>query len=251
MGRSFAALAVVDSNELAFFARRRRRIRFPVVVRSLNSESPLIVCPLEHERRSLARAGLGDCCELQVAGPGAAAIARWCSSITIDNRLVLLAGLAGGLHIDVAPGTAQMIHAVRRPGLSDLIPSVRETEGWTIASSPTALRTPDAKRQFAFETRSDLVDMESRAFAEVAAERRWRWGIVRGVSDSVTMALPRDIDTWVDARGRSRPLRVAGSLVRRPHELAVTLRLARHSAAAMRAVAQRIERLLDEAPTNR
>jgi hypothetical protein len=215
------------------------------IVPPMTTESPLVVCPLEHERRCLVRAGLRDRCELHVCGPGSAAVARWGETVPMDSRLVILAGLAGALRQDIAPGAAEVIGSVRRPSQPDLLPVVREGGLWTVASASEALRDRDAKQRFAAATGADLVDMESQAFAELAAQRRWRWAIVRGVSDSLEMALPRDINSWVDARGRSRPLRIVISIMRRPRDGATVLQLARHSASAMDQVARCINRLLD------
>ncbi len=79
---------------------------------------------------------------------------------------------------------------------------------------------------------------------QIAEAGRWRWGIVRGVSDAACDRLPRDIGRWVDERGRTRLVRVATSLVRRPGELDCTLRLQRNSAAAMQVVARLIRTAL-------
>ena len=72
---------------------------------------------------------------------------------------------------------------------------------------------------------ADLVDLESVAFAEIATDRGWRWAIVRGVSDDAGSPLPAGVESWVDRRGRSRPLRTAGAVVRHPAMVASLVRL--------------------------
>ncbi len=117
--------------------------------------------------------------------------------------------------------------------------------GGPVVSCPgRTLTSPEAKREWAARTGSDLVDLESAAFARVAEENRWRWAIVRGVSDGPDTTLPADIDTWVDAIGRTRIGRVARAMLRGRVTLGQLMRLRTDGNAAMSAAAAVIERML-------
>ena len=64
------------------------------------------------------------------------------------------------------------------------------------------------------------------------------------MSDGPDMTLPADIDTWVDADGRTRIGRVARALLRGEVNLERLLRLRADGATAMAAAAAVIERML-------
>ncbi len=118
--------------------------------------------------------------------------------------------------------------------------------GGPVVSCPDrTLTSPEAKRAWAAHSGADLVDLESAAFARVADENRWRWAIVCGVSDGPDTTLPADIDTWVDAGGRTRIGRVARALLRGHVSLGGLMRLHTDGSAAMSAAAALIERMLE------
>ena len=73
------------------------------------TDRPLIVCPLEFERRALVRAlrrapGVGHV-EVECCGPGAVAVAAWADGVGRTERPIVLAGLAGGLVASARTGT--------------------------------------------------------------------------------------------------------------------------------------------------
>ena len=103
---------------------------------------------------------------------------------------------------------------------------------------------PAAKRALGARSGAELVDKESVAFAQVAANAGWRWAVVRGVSDGVEEALPADIDRWVTPAGRPRRAFVLRRLARKPSLWPLVRRLKRHTAAAMDRVAEELHRLL-------
>ncbi len=117
--------------------------------------------------------------------------------------------------------------------------------GPAVSCPDRTLTTPEAKRAWAARSGADLVDLESAAFARVADENQWRWAIVRGVSDGPDTTLPADIDTWVDAGGRTRLGRVARAVLRGRVNLAGLMRLRADGTAAMAAAAAVIERMLE------
>lgn len=211
----------------------------------------VIVCPLEFERRSLRRAGIPAGWRIECCGPGARGVDRWAAerggSIP-KEAMVILAGLAGGLHPAIAAGNAMVASEVVSSDRSESWkPSMTFSDAsYVVTSADHPIATPDDKRRLHERTRADLIDMESASFARQAIARGWRWGIVRGVSDDARMSLPPRIERWVNDRGDSRPAAVAAALLRRPWMLPRVLRLGRMGKLAMSAAAGLIRQLAAE-----
>jgi hypothetical protein len=206
-------------------------------------ERAIVVCALEFERRLLVRAGVGRRCELTCCGPGAEGVRRWASGQS-PSGAVFLCGLAGALSDRIAVGTACSVAVVvgdeqqTRPPITD--------SGGVIVSCPAhTLTTPAAKRAWAERHGADLVDLESAAFARIAVQEGWDWGIVRGVSDGPDFSLPADIDTWVDQQGRSRPGRVLRAILSGRVGVGQLARLRTQGIAAMAAAAVVLQRMLE------
>lgn len=180
---------------------------------------------------------------------GAAAVRSWVERFDAGMPVVL-AGLAGGLRPGFAAGSAWVASAIvdesgRRWAPSWPAPPDAPTA--IIFESGTALTTPAAKLECARRSGADLVDMEAASFAQAASARGWRWAVVRGVSDDAAAALPQDIERWLDARGRLRPVQVCVSLLRRPALIGPVLRVRADGSKALRSAADLIERQLADA----
>lgn len=220
---------------------------------SAQRERPLLVCALEFERRMLLRAGLGGTAEIHCCGPGVNNVRSWAGQVHPANRVVILCGVAGGLSPKLAPGDAMVmvdvidpVRNVRRR--SEVVQECSRQSQFplgSIAGSSTIIHNPQAKRELFERTGAQMVDMESAAFAEIAADRGWRWAIVRGVSDGADESLPIEAANWVDERGRTKPLAVAGTLLRRPVLVPTMLRLRRNSALALDSVADLVRKLIN------
>ena len=202
----------------------------------------IVVCPLEFERRLLVRAGVGRLCELACCGPGAERVRRWASGRT-PSGAVFLCGLAGALSDRFVVGTACAVAAVLGED-GQTRPSITESAGAVVSCPASTLTTPAAKRAWAERSGADLVDLESAAFARIAATNGWDWGIVRGVSDGPDTTLPGDIDTWVDGRGRPRPGRVLRAVLGGRVGVGRLARLRADGIAAMAAAAVVLQRML-------
>jgi nucleoside phosphorylase len=206
---------------------------------------PIVVCPLEHERRMLERHGVGRRAALHCCGVGGDAVRRWATAIGEQRGPVVLAGVAGALSTDVRVGEAHVIAEIRAGDEALARPPLGHEGGAVLAAAEAPVLDPAERRQLAASTGAGMVDLESAAFARLADERSWRWGIVRGVSDDGTEGLPPLIAGWIDDRGRVRPGRIAVDLLRRPRLVAPMSRLRRQSAEALAAVARSVLDLLD------
>ena len=112
---------------------------------------------------------------LMTTGIGAAAVEQ---ALSADPRTgpVLLAGVAGALTADLAPGTAHLIAEVFTPG--GVLHSPLIAEGLRVTGADEIIATPRDKAALAARTGGQGVDMESHAFA-VAAEAAGRpWAII-------------------------------------------------------------------------
>jgi len=220
------------------------------------SEAPnaLIVCPMEIERAALAEHRAIRAARVVVCGPGSAAVGRWAKGVTTAPSLVILAGVAGGLAPELAAGEAAVVHEViddRGMAVPCPLQCANARKGWRVASVASVITTPAAKQALRARTGAHIVDLESAAFAREVSARGWSWAIVRGVSDTVTDALPPEIETLVDARGRTRTLAAAALVIRKPSLVPQFRLLGQRTAEAMRNVAAIIEVLLAEHATAR
>lgn len=211
---------------------------------------PILVVPLEFERRALLDTAVSQACEIVCCGPGASRVGRWVASCGSGEQPLILVGLAGSLRADIATGTAYWVAKVIDNDGHEWKPTfqARDEEtndrGLTIVSTQQAVTESAAKRALAQRTGADLVDIESAAFAAAASQSQRRWAVVRGVSDGVEDSLPDDIEDWIDERGRTKTAAVISAIVRRPALLGAVRRLRAQSAAAMDAAAQVIDSML-------
>jgi len=211
------------------------------------STEPIVVCPLEFERRVLQRAGLGDRCRLACCGPGPQAVVQWAAGVAAGAP-VILCGLAGSTCAAYPPRSAHVPAAVVADDGRRLTPTLGPGGGPAplLGSADRTLTTPEAKRAWARRTGADLVDREAAAFAGTATERGWQWTIVRGVGDGPQTPLPEGIDAWVDDRGRIRAAAVCRAVALGRAGIRPLIRLRSDSVAALRAAAEIIRRMLDD-----
>ncbi|MHC4990523.1 MAG: phosphorylase family protein [Planctomycetota bacterium] len=209
---------------------------------------PVIVCPLEIERRALRRAGLATRWQLECCGPGTQNVEAWARQARTrcePGATVILAGLAGGLSLDQVNGSAWTVGVVLdlRTGERWRAPHCDST--CVVVTVDTAVTTIEQKERLRDRTAADLVDLESAPFARAADDAGWTWRIVRGVSDDLETPLPPETERWISRDGRVRHVALLTSLLRRPHLVARMPGMARRSRAAMTSVAGQLSQ---EAP---
>lgn len=199
------------------------------------AEPVLVFCPLGFERRAFMRFGK---LPVVTTGPGADAICRAFAERdrwpVREPRLVVLLGLAGGLRGGLKSGDAATIATVLDADGRPLFHSSVRGGSATVVEAPALVTGTQAKHALAECSGADLVDMESRAFAECATRARLPWAIVRGVSDDANAALPAEFGGFIDDRGETRLARVLASVARRPSLLGEFVAIGRQSRTAMR-----------------
>lgn len=212
---------------------------------------PLILCPLEIERKAAAKA-IGARAAVVVTGPGGEAIERAMADVVKQRPpLVVLFGLAGGLRdgIDDAPRVSRVFDKDARSWLAPCVaPGSSEAVGVIGVDEP--VHTPAKKKQLAQAYGAALVDCESHVFARLATEAGLRWAVVRGVSDGPDEALPVHASEWVDEAGKTRAGRVLVSTMLNPGVLPSLFRLGKRSKPALQAAAARLIEILNVSATS-
>ena len=189
-----------------------------------------------------AEARLAAALGLVVAGGGTREGAR---RAELPGCTALLSfGLAGGLDPDLAPGALIVPEAVIVGGRT--IACDRGLVAWlggatvrAVVDAPDAVCTIAAKRLLFQATGAAAVDLESGA----VATRGLRFAVLRAVCDPADETLPPAALAGLTAAGRIDLLGVTTSLLREPGQLGALLRLARHAAAARRALRQAVRAL--------
>jgi hypothetical protein len=130
---------------------------------------PIVVCPLEFERRRLLRAGLAEVCDVQCCGPGETAVRRWCAHLREQAEVVVLAGLAGAVAGELRAGAARVIDDVVDASGARTWPTTFPTrrkrtaaaERISVTSATHVVTKPAEKRDLRHTSGADLVDLES------------------------------------------------------------------------------------------
>lgn len=191
---------------------------------------------------------------LEVCGPGRSGVERWFAALEEPacpaSLGTILIGTAGGLRPDLAAGSAivasRIVDAAQRawtPSIELDASTERVVRRGVVLSLEETVVSPNEKSSIHAATRACVVDLESAAFAAQCDARGWPWAVVRGISDAATEALPREVATWVDARGRLRPFALLASLAKSPRTVAALPGLRRRSVAAMHAAATIVARI--------
>lgn len=205
---------------------------------------PVIVCPLDYERRLIRRA-VGLHATIMVSGPGPEAARRAVESLASDPPpLVILCGVAGGLaETPAAPRIGRVLDRDARAWSVPVLPP-GEDAPVTLLGLDDPIATPDKKHAAARAFTAALADCESHAFAEACERLGLRWSVIRGVSDGPGESLPAGVTEWVDARGKARLGRFLAHVILEPSALPAAVRLHRRSRRAMKAAASRVVELL-------
>jgi nicotinate-nucleotide adenylyltransferase len=182
-------------------------------------------------------------------GPGAEAMRRAFAARAEwpvrHPRFVVLLGLAGAIDPAIVAGSdhacAEVVdEAHGAPPLRSTL--VRGASARVVETAAVAATVEDKARLFGM-VQAQLVDLESRAFAECAEAAGLRWGVVRGVSDGANDALPAELASFVDARGETRIGRVLAAVARRPALLPELMAVGRVSRSAMRSASFTVDAL--------
>jgi adenosylhomocysteine nucleosidase len=191
------------------------------------------------------------------AGEGAQRAARGLDRLlaSCDAELVIGAGVAAGLSLDLARGDVVVAREVRDEAGPVPPPDPRWTEralalgakGAVLVASRGILATRGAKAEALAAVgagTTTAADMESAAWARTAARRGVPYIILRAISDTADEELPLWLGSCLDAEGGLRRARVIGRAMVRPAAVLVLLRLHYGVRRGVQRLADFLERLL-------
>ncbi len=203
-----------------------------------------------------------------VARTGVGAPAARSATLALLARLepaaLIATGFAGATDPDLSAGdvlVAERVLDLPGPGGStpprtidsspELLAAARTAAGdddrvrfGTLASTSRVVTSAEAKRRLHDEHGVDAVDMESLGIARAANVHDVPLLCVRAVVDDAATDLPVDIDRYVTADGRPRPLMVLWSVIVRPRRARTIADLARNAREAGEQLARYLERLV-------
>lgn len=166
---------------------------------------PLILSATQFELRAIRSAveRSGIAADFECIGVGPGAVWRWSSSRgsaesvrSPAGRCVILAGIAGALDHTLSFGSVRSASKIIGAGSDfvrpspSFVPVLQSAQTTIIASVDAIITTPKRKLAIGMETGASLVDMESAAFASIASQREWNWGVLRAVSDDASAEVP-------------------------------------------------------------
>jgi len=166
-------------------------------------------------------------------------------AVTPATGGIISFGLAGGLTLDMRPGTCIVAHGVLALGegfatdgawsrrMLALLPMARHAD---LACVDRPLQLPSEKRALHLHTGAVAVDMESHIAARVAREQQLPFAALRVVIDPAEQTVPEAALAGQCPDGTSDVRAVASALLRRPRELLAVLRLAFDAWTASRAL---------------
>jgi hypothetical protein len=212
---------------------------------------PLILCPTRfefgHVRR--AAAALGAECMVVGVGCGCEAAIRRIAQDRQGDRPALLVGIAGGLDPRATVGKAFLAERViDERGMAHMPRLAGGVARLPLTCSEVVVVGEAARESAAQRTGAAMVDMESGPFARVASEARWRWGVLRGVSDDAARDLPAEVMRWLRLDGGTNWPNLAMDLVTKPRLWSPVATMVRHANAAMRSVRDALPALLRGTP---
>jgi hypothetical protein len=214
----------------------------------------LILVPLHYEAAVLAHAlglawekstnsAMGSFCtfadvRLHVIGPGAQVL----PDVQDEPVAIILAGLAGALDPSLQNGNVIIDSGVK---ISDENPIFASARAALLIAQTRITSTPQEKAKLFRETGAAAVDMESGVVRGFANELGAPLIILRAISDRADESLDAVVGTFVNAEGRTAPLRILLGLIRHPSVIGMLIRLQRTSAEALMRLSESLRILLE------
>lgn len=215
------------------------------------ASGPVFVLALASERRALERgAGRGelDAFRIVQSGPGGAAAGTAAADAVGQGGGALISwGIAGGLDEGVRPGSVILpprivaedgaviaTDARWRARLKSMLPVGLAVLERDLAGVAHVLTRPADKARVAASLDAAAADMESMAIGEAADSAGVPFLAIRVVADSAADSLPEDVERFVRPNGEIDRMYACTSIVRRPENLRLLMRLGRCSRIAHR-----------------
>ena len=191
---------------------------------------------------------------LIITGPGRMAARRGAEILIGGHRpkWLVSTGFAGALVADLKRNTIVIPNRIimeSRDSIRIDYPSeslvVLPSNHSTLVTVDHIVRTATEKNQLHHTTGAELVDMETHAVAEIAADRGIRFFSLRVISDECDTDLPPEILSLVGPTGGYRVGAAIGAIWKRPGSIKEMLILRDHAGQAARVLAEGLPRFLE------
>jgi nucleoside phosphorylase len=211
----------------------------------VNALPDTLVCfAVKQEGKPFARTKTAQSVRILFTGMGAANAQRAIETELARGRpgRVLSGGFAGGLAPELAIGT--VLFSSNDVGLTGVLQSAGALPARFHCAERVA-STAREKRELREQTGADAVEMESGIISELCRQQGIPNAIIRVVLDTATEDLPLDFNALMSSRREIAPGKLALALLKQPQKIVALLRLQRRSAAAARALARVLTRVVE------
>lgn len=181
-------------------------------------------------------------CSVSIQKIGIRAIGLPTIEVPTDCKLIMMAGLAGGLDPALRIGEVVIAGA---PTWLKIPAGLRQCE---IATTDRPVTTTAAKADLFAKTGAAAVDMETAIVRDWAKSKGIDFVAIRSISDTAGDAIDPRVMNLIDAYGRTRPTHVGSYLLGNPLRLRNLLRLGRNSNLAARNLGIAVRKLIELLP---
>lgn len=144
---------------------------------------------------------------------------------------------AGALIIGTSVQSSDGAWAADEPWCDSLRRMIPAAHCGAVWGSETIIATPTAKAQLYARTRCLAADMESQAVAQIAAEAKVPFAVLRAVIDTADMTVPPAATLPLTADGVPQLGAILLSLIKNPAQLPHLLQIGRNNSRALAALA--------------
>jgi adenosylhomocysteine nucleosidase len=214
-----------------------------IILVPLHYEAAVLASALELTWEKSTNSAMGSFCtfakvQLHVIGPGAQVLPE----LQDEPCAIILAGLAGALDPSLQNGNVIIDSGVK---ISDENPIFTSARAAHLIAQTRITSTPEEKSQLFAATGAAAVDMESDVVRDFANDLGLPLIILRAISDRADEGLDAIVETFVNADGRTTPLRILLGLIRRPSLIGQLIRLQRNSTEALMRLSEVMRTLLE------
>jgi adenosylhomocysteine nucleosidase len=183
-----------------------------------------------------------------IGGGTAAGAARAAEAlIARDAEALISFGLAGGLALGLPPGTilvpSVVVDRAERYECDPDLMAWLGGGGGAVCGGEHIAATTEAKAALFSASGANCIDLESGAVARVATAATVPFAVLRAIADPADRDLPPAALIALNGGGKIGPGRVLGSVLRHPGQVGELIVLARHAAAARRALLNKVSQL--------
>lgn len=230
-----AAVIAAMERELEFFALRWKQ-------KVLRSDGRILVC---HESSDVIAVAAG------IGAKEAEHSAKWIIQ-EYHPDVLISAGLAGALIRTLKVGSIVLPSVVvdAESGAEYRCEPEEDVVRGGLLVTANEIAAPKVKEELVARFHALIVDMEAAGVARAAHECGVKFRCVKAISDEFDFSIPPFFARFIDRHGKMRTAQFAGWAALRPQHWPATVRLARNSHRAARALGEWLTRNLSKVPVD-